>query len=159
MLFTNQSPIVILSSPRYFYRMDNGHSNGKEIKLGQLTQSPEPAINVLRRSTRIPYYKKLKYGLLNGKGGEIDKKHIFNGSTFNISEDGIGMEGTKGFPPNFRIEASMFTGEKTVKFEGTIKWLYHSNSEKWYMGIEVSSRKDELQEIYSVLSETSEFGL
>jgi len=139
--------------------MDNGHSNGKEIKLGQLTQSPEPVINVLRRSTRIPYFKKLKYGLLNGKGGEIDEKHIFNGTTFNISEDGIGMEGTKGFPPNFRIGASLFTGEKTVKFEGTIKWLYHSNSEKWYMGIEVSSRKDELQEIYSILSETSEFGL
>jgi len=139
--------------------MDNGHSNGKEIKLGQLTQSPEASINVLRSSTRVPYYKKLKYGLLNGKSRESDKDLIFNGSTFNISEHGIGMEGTKGFPPNFKIEASLFTGEKTVKFEGTIKWLYHSNSEKWYMGIEVSSRKDELQEIYSILSETTEFGL
>ena len=136
--------------------MENGHSNGKEIKLGQLTENPEVPINVLRRSTRIPYYIKLKYGLLNGKNGE---DLIFNGTTFNISEHGIGMEGTKGFPPNFKIEASLFTGEKTVKFEGIIKWLYHSNSEKWYMGVEVSSRKDALQDIYSMLSETTEFGL
>jgi hypothetical protein len=79
--------------------MDNGHSNGKEIKLGQLTQSPEASINVLRRSTRVPYYKKLKYGLLNGKVRENNEDLIFNGSTFNISEHGIDMEGTKGFPP------------------------------------------------------------
>ncbi|GEM_PF-2013669 len=139
--------------------MDNGHSNGKEIKLGQLTESADTSINVLRRSTRFPYYKKIKYGLLSGGSRKGDENLVFSGSTFNISEHGIGMEGTKGFPPNFRIEGSLFTGDKTVKFEGTIKWLYHSNSEKWYMGIEVSSRKDELQEIYSVLSETSEFGL
>lgn len=139
--------------------MDNGHSNGKEIKLGQLTQSPEASISVLRRSTRIPYCKTLRYGLLTGKNRESDEKLIFHGSTFNISEHGIGMEGTKGFPPNFKIEAKLFTGEKTVKFEGTIKWLYHSNSEKWYMGIEISSRKSELGEIYSILSETTGVGL
>lgn len=138
--------------------MDNGQSNGKVIKLGQLTESPETSVNVLRRSTRIPYYKKIKYGLLNGKRSDRDENLMFSGATFNISEHGIGMEGTKGFPPNFKIEASLFTGEKTIRFEGTIKWLYHSNSEKWYMGIEISSRRDDLHEIYSILSETS-FGL
>lgn len=139
--------------------MGSGSSNGKEIKLGQLTESTEASINVLRRSTRIPYYKKLKYGLLNGRSRKGDESLVFSGSTFNISEHGIGMEGTKGFPPNFKIEAVLFTGDKTIKFEGTIKWLYHSNSEKWYMGIEVSSRRDDLHEIYSILSETSGFGL
>jgi hypothetical protein len=135
--------------------VDNGHSNGKVIKLGQLTENPETSVSVLRRSTRIPYYKKIKYGLLNGKRNDRDENLVFSGSTFNISEHGIGMEGTKGFPPNFKIEASLFTGEKTIRFEGTIKWLYHSNSEKWYMGIEISSRRDDLHKIYSVLSETS----
>jgi hypothetical protein len=139
--------------------MDKGHSNGKEIKLGQLAESAGTSINVLRRSTRIPYYKKIKYGLLNGRSRKGDENLLFSGSTFNISEHGIGMEGTKGFPPNFKIEASLFTGEKTIRFEGTIKWLYHSNSEKWYMGIEISSRRDDLRKIYTILSETSGFEL
>jgi len=139
--------------------MENGHSNGKEIKLGQLTQEPEVDINVLRRSTRIPYYMRLKYSLLNSKSDEDNEMHLFSGSTFNISEHGIGMEGTKGFPPNFKILATLFTGKKVIKFEGTIRWLYHSNSEKWYMGVEVSSRRDELKELYTSLSLTSDFGI
>lgn len=134
--------------------MENGHSNGKEIKLGQLTQDTNASINVLRRSTRIPYYMRLKYSLLNNRTGGNEGMHLFSGSTFNISEHGIGMEGTKGFPPNFKIHATLFTGSKAINFEGTIKWLYHSNSDKWYMGIEVSSRRDELQKIYTTLSRT-----
>lgn len=139
--------------------MENGHSNGKEIKLGQLAQDPGVNINVLRRSTRIPYYMRLKYSLLNSKSGDDNRMHLFSGSTFNISEHGIGMEGTKGFPPNFKIQATLFTGAKAINFEGTIKWLYHSNSEKWYMGVEISSRRDELKEIYAALSQTADIGM
>lgn len=139
--------------------MENGHSNGKEIKLGQLTQDPGVNINVLRRSTRIPYHMRLKYSLLNSKSSEDSEMHLFSGSTFNISEHGIGMEGTKGFPPNFKIYATLFTGAKAINFEGTIKWLYHSNSEKWYMGVEISSRRDELKEIYATLSQLSSAGM
>ena len=139
--------------------MENGHSNGKEIKLGQLTQDPGVNINVLRRSTRIPYHMRLKYSLLNSKNSEDSEMHLFSGSTFNISVHGIGMEGTKGFPPNFKIYATLFTGAKAINFEGTIKWLYHSNSEKWYMGVEISSRRDELKEIYATLSQLSNPGM
>ena len=139
--------------------MENGHSNGKEIKLGQLTQESDANINVLRRSTRLPYYMRLKYSLININSGEENDAHLFSGFTFNISEHGIGMEGTKGFPPNFKINATLYTGAKTINFEGIIKWLYHSNSEKWYMGIEISSRRDELKEIYTALSETCNLGL
>jgi hypothetical protein len=139
--------------------VENGHSNNREIKLGQLTNSTESSVNVLRRSTRLPYYKKLKYGLLNGKSRDGDDPFKFNGFTFNISEHGIGMQGNKGFPPNFKIEASLFTGERTIRFEGTIKWLYHSNSEKWYMGIEVTSKINDIKEIYSFLSKISEFDI
>ena len=139
--------------------MENGHSNGKEIKLGQLTQDPGVNINVLRRSTRIPYHMRLKYSLLNSKSSEDSEMHLFSGSTFNISEHGIGMEGTKGFPPNFKIYATLYTGAKVINFEGTIKWLYHSNSEKWYMGVEILSRRDELKEIYATLSQLSSAGM
>ena len=138
--------------------MENGHSHNKVIKLGELTAGPEASTNVLRRSTRLPYYQKLKYGLLNGKTGKGDENLFFQGVTFNISEHGIGMEGTKGFPPNFKIEGILFAGEKTIRFEGTIRWLYHSNSEKWYMGIEVSGRREEINEIYSAISGTGDFG-
>jgi len=135
--------------------MHNGHSNGKEITLGQLTHDPDHGISVLRRSTRVPYYMRLKYSLLNSDTGGNGELHLFSGSTFNISEHGIGIEGTKGFPPNFKIHATLFTGTKAIKFEGTIRWLYHSNAEKWYMGVEISSRRDELKEIYTSLSKLS----
>ena len=90
--------------------MENGHSNNREIKLGQLTKNAESSINVLRRSTRIPYYKKLKYGLLNGKGRDGEDLFRFNGFTFNISEHGIGMEGSKGFPPQFQNRGKLIHG-------------------------------------------------
>jgi hypothetical protein len=137
--------------------VENGHSNNGEIKLGQLTGNTESPVNVLRRSTRLPYYKKLKYGLINGKSRDGEDTFKFNGFTLNISEHGIGMQGSKGFPPNFKIEASLFTGERTIRFEGTIKWLYHSNSEKWYMGIEITSKMNDIKDIYSIFSNTSDF--
>lgn len=139
--------------------MENGHSNNKETMLGHLTNSTESSVNVLRRSTRLHYYKRLKYGLLNGKTRDGEDTFKFNGFTFNISEHGIGMQGNKGFPPNFKIEVSLFTGERMIRFEGTIKWLYHSNSEKWYMGIEVTSKINDIREIYSILSKTCDFDL
>jgi hypothetical protein len=137
--------------------VENGHSHNKVIKLGELTAGPEASTNIFRRSTRLPYYQKLKYGLLNGQTGQGDESIIFQGMTFNISEHGIGIEGTKGFPPNFKVEGILYAGEKTIRFEGTIRWLYHSNSEKWYMGIEVSSRGEEINEIYSTISRTGDF--
>ena len=134
--------------------MDNGSSFQKDLKLGQLTESRDECINVLRRSTRIPYYKKLKYELLDYTSSSDSRILKFSGFTFNISEHGIGIEGSRGFPPNFKIRASLYTGDQTLKFEGTIKWLYHSNLEKWYMGIEITSRKEEIKKIYNYMSLT-----
>lgn len=122
--------------------------------MGQLAEGGDDSFKVLRRSTRIPYYKKLKYGLLSSRGDSDPENLRFTGFTFNLSEHGVGLEGNKGFPPNFKIRASLYTGEKTLTFEGIIKWLYHSNSEKWYMGIEITSRMDDIRGIYAILSET-----
>lgn len=134
--------------------MDNGSSFEKDLKLGQLTERRGECINVLRRSTRIPYCKKLKYGLLDYKSSSDSRILRFSGFTFNISEHGIGIEGSRGFPPNLKIIASLYTGDKTLRFEGTIKWLYHSNLEKWYMGIEIASRQNEIKKIYKNISTT-----
>lgn len=139
--------------------MKNGSSTKNELNLGEIAEGKGDTIRVLRRSTRVPYYKKLKYGLLNGRSMEGGDNLKFSGFTFNLSEHGIGLEGNKGFPPNFRIHATLFTGEKTVKFEGTIRWLYHTHSEKWFMGIEITSHTDELKKIYSLLSNTRGAGL
>lgn len=134
--------------------MDNGSSFQKDLKLGQLTEGRGECINVLRRSTRIPYYRKLKYGLLENRSSSDSRALRFNGFTFNISEHGIGIEANRGFPPNFKISASLYTGDRTLRLEGTIKWLYHSSMEKWYMGIEITSRQDEIKKIYKNLSLT-----
>ncbi len=133
----------------------NGGSTNQDIKLGQLTKSSKPSLNVLRRSTRIPYQKKLKYGMLNNQTTGDSDALKFSGFTFNVSEHGIGIEGKQGFPPKFKIQASLFTGEKTLRFEGIIKWLHRSDTGKWYMGIEVTSRMDSIREIYSNLTLTS----
>ncbi|MEQ9619891.1 MAG: PilZ domain-containing protein [Deltaproteobacteria bacterium] len=138
--------------------MDNGSSFEKDLKLGQLTERRGECINVLRRSTRIPYYKKLKYGLLDYKSSADSRILRFSGFIVNISEHGVGIEGSRGFPPNFQLSVSLYTGDKTVRLEGTIKWLYHSNLEKWYMGIEIISRQDEIKKIYKniMMTEGSE---
>lgn len=135
--------------------MSNQRPFNPDIKLGEITRSPRPPLNVLRRSTRIPYQKKLKYGPLNNNSTVHSSSLKFDGFTFNISEHGIGIEGKRGIPPTFRIQASLFTGEKTLRFEGIIKWLHRSKVGKWYMGIEVTSRMDTIREIYSHLILTS----
>lgn len=127
----------------------NGGSTKQDIKLGQLTKSSRPSLNVLRRSTRIPFQKKLKYGPLDNDTTVDSDALKFNGFTINISKHGVGIEGKKGFPPKFKIQASIFAGEKTLRFEGTIKWLHRSKLGNWHMGIEVTSRMDAIREIYS----------
>jgi hypothetical protein len=139
--------------------MKNGSSTKNEMNLGEIAEGKGDTLRVLRRSTRVPYYKKLKYGLLGGRSMDGGDNLKFSGFTFNLSEHGIGLEGNKGFPPNFRIHATLFTGENTLKFEGTIRWLYHTHSEKWFMGIEITSHADELKKIYSLLSNTRGRGL
>ena len=139
--------------------MKNESSTRNELNLGEIAEGKGDTIRVLRRSTRVPYYKKLKYGLLGGRSIDGADNLKFSGFTFNLSEHGIGLEGNKGFPPNFKILAALFTGEETLKFEGTIRWLYHTHSEKWFMGIEITSHPDELKKIYSLLSNTRGTGL
>ncbi|MAU02214.1 MAG: hypothetical protein CL608_34180 [Anaerolineaceae bacterium] len=139
--------------------MKNEGFTKNELNLGEIAEGKGETIRVLRRSTRIPYYKKLKYGLLSSRGVDENDNLRFTGFTFNLSEHGVGLEGNKGFPPNFRIRATLFTGEETLKFEGTIRWLYHTHSEKWFMGIEITSQTDELKKIYALLFQTRGAGL
>ena len=139
--------------------MKNGTRKKEEIRLGQLTERPYNLVNVLRRSTRIPFFKKLKYGLLDHKTAYDPAAQKFNGYTFNISEHGLGIEGSRGFPPKFKIQATLYTGDKTLKIEGIIRWLHHSSLEKWFMGIEVTSRIDKIKEIYTYLNNTRDFDL
>lgn len=135
--------------------MRNGGSTKQDIKLGQLTKSSKPSLNVLRRSTRIPLQKKLKYGPLDNGATDDSGVLKFSGFTVNVSQHGIGIEGRKGFPPKFKIQASLFAGEQTLRLEGTIKWLHRSNLGKYHMGIEVTSRMDAVREIYENLILTS----
>ena len=139
--------------------MKNGTTKKKDIKLGQLTDRPYNPANVLRRSIRIPYSKKLKYGLLDNKTVFDPTAQKFSGFTFNISEHGIGIEGRRGFPPEFKIQATLYTGDKSLSIQGVIRWLHHTGPEKWYMGIEVTSRKDKIREIYTYLNNTHEYDL
>lgn len=137
--------------------MDSGGSNKQDIGPGKITQGLDVTYQGTRRSPRIPYYKKLKYGLLDNKT-EFNKvnKIRFNGFTLNISEQGIGIEGNRAFPPNFKIQIRLFTGEKALKLEGIVRWAHQTSVGKWHMGIELTSRKDYLKEIHKHISQISD---
>jgi hypothetical protein len=137
----------------------NGTTKKEEIRLGQLTERPKHPVNVLRRSVRIPYFKKLKYGLLDHNTRFDPAAQKFSGYTFNLSENGLGIEGSRGFPPKFNIQATLYTGNSTLKIKGVVRWLHLSNPEKWFMGIEVTSRTDEIKEIYTYLNNICDFDL
>lgn len=121
-------------------------ANKQDAEGGKITQTRDRTCQDTRRSPRIPYYKKLKYDLLNTKSKNDEIR--FSGFTLNISEHGIGIEGNRAFPPSYKIQARLFTGERTLRLEGIVRWLRSTDAGKWQMGIELTSRMDYIKEIH-----------
>jgi hypothetical protein len=102
-----------------------------------------------RLSERIPFRKRVKYGLSN---------HALAGYTFNLSEDGIGIKSNRVFSSRSKIviqicisgtdlqESSM---DEIIKLEGTVAWVSPVLPGILpTMGIKFSNRSNDIRRIY-----------
>jgi hypothetical protein len=79
-----------------------------------------------RASRRIPFRKKVKYGLSNSPNS------MFAGYTFNLSEGGISIKAHRVFSPRSKISIQIYmsgadlegsTMNDIIKLEGTVVWV------------------------------------
>ena len=112
-----------------------------------------------RQSLRIPFNMRIKYGLIRNNIYQEHSEPKLGGFVINLSQDGIGIEGLRGLPPDSRIRASLFTGDKTLKFEGRVKWSDMNDKDKCKMGIEFTGRSDKIKEMYTKTLFKNRFGL
>jgi hypothetical protein len=104
-----------------------------------------------RRSRRVPFRKRVRYGLNNPS---------LLGYLSNISENGIKIEGNKVFPPGTKLVIYIYVEETSIEegsmgevivLEGVVAWVTPTLPGVLpKMGIEISSKADELKRLYEV---------
>ena len=102
-----------------------------------------------RLSARIPFRKRIKYGLSD---------HALAGYTFNLSEDGVGIKAHRVFPPRSKISIQIHVSgtdleessmNDIIKLEGTIAWVSPVlPGILSTMGIKFSRRSSDIRQIY-----------
>jgi PilZ domain len=128
-------------------------------KTERITTRSEITYITRRLSLRIPFKMRIKYGLIRNNIYLEHSEPRLGGFVVNLSQNGIGIEGLKGLPPESRIRANLFTGEKTLKFEGRVKWSDINSKDKCKMGIEFTGRSDKIMEMYTRTLFKNRFGL
>jgi len=94
-----------------------------------------------RSSKRLPFYNKVLI-LLNSEG-------YIAASTFNISQNGIGMISDLDIPVGTKIVAHIFFDSLTCEVEGIIEWSSKNPSDNSFkMGVQILKVTDEFNEIY-----------
>jgi len=99
-----------------------------------------------RLSTRIPFRKRIEYGLR-------DPNSV--GYTFNLSEKGIGIKGNRVFSPQSNIVMQIYVSgndleecsmDEIIRVKGTVAWKSPALPGMLQaMGIKLSSQSDELK--------------
>ena len=112
-----------------------------------------------RRSLRIPFNMRVKYGLIRNNIYTEHSEPRLGGFVKNLSQNGVGIEGLKALPLDSIVRASIFTGEKTIKFEGKVKWSELNSKDKCEMGIEFTGRYDKIKEMYTRTLFKNRFGI
>lgn len=102
-----------------------------------------------RLSTRIPFRKRVKFGLSN---------QALGGYTFNLSEDGVGIKAPRMFPPRYKISIQIHMSDADlgesgmsdiVKLEGTVAWVSPVLPGILpTMGIKFSNRSNDIKRIF-----------
>ncbi len=93
-----------------------------------------------RLSRRIPFRKRIKYGLSHSTQG---------GFTFNLSENGIGVKSDRVFATGSRIMIHIYMGDETIRLEGIVVWVSSTLAGILStMGIKFLSRTDDIKRIY-----------
>ena len=94
-----------------------------------------------RSSKRLPFYNRILI-LLNPEG-------YFAASTFNISQNGIGMKSNLDIPVGTKISAHLFFDSVICEVEGKIEWSSKNPSDNSFkMGVHLLRVTDEFNEIY-----------
>lgn len=130
-----------------------------DTKTQRVTTRSEITYITRRQSLRIPFNMRIKYGLIRNNIYKEHSEPRLGGFVINLSQDGIGIEGLRGLPPDSRIRASLFTGDKTLKFEGRVKWSDINSKDKCKMGIEITGRSGKIKEMYTRTLFKNRFGL
>lgn len=102
-----------------------------------------------RLSTRIPFRKRVKYGV--GDSTSV-------GYTFNLSENGIGIKANRVFSPRSNILIQVYISgddlegcsmDEIIRVEGTVAWVHPAFPGILpAMGIRFSSRTNEIKSLY-----------
>jgi len=102
-----------------------------------------------RVSRRIPFRKRVKYGLSDS---------AFAGYTSNLSEGGIGVKAHRVFPPRSKISLLLHLDDanleessmaEIIKLEGTVAWVSPILPGILpTMGIKFSNRSNDIKRIY-----------
>src|SRR5574341_686712 len=102
-----------------------------------------------RISRRIPFRKRVKFGLSN---------QALGGYTFNLSEDGVGIKAHRMFPPRYKISIQIHMSDADlgesgmsdiIKLEGTVAWVSPVLPGILpTMGIKFSSRSHDIKRIF-----------
>jgi len=94
-----------------------------------------------RSSKRLPFYNRILIRL-NSEG-------YISASTFNISQNGIGMISDMDIPVGTKIVAHLFIDSVTCEVEGKIEWSSKNPSDNSFkMGVQILKVTDEFNEIY-----------
>lgn len=131
----------------------------EDNKSDRVTTRSDITYITRRQSLRIPFKMRIKYGLIRNNIYKEHSEPRLGGFAINLSQDGIGIEGLRGLPPESKIRASLFTGDTTLKFEGKVKWSDMNDKDKCKMGIEFTGRSDKIKEMYTKTLFKNRFGL
>lgn len=131
----------------------------EDIKTDRISTRSDIVYITRRRTLRIPFNMRIKYGLIKNSIYKEHSEPRLGGFVVNLSEDGLALEGLKSLPPDSVIRACLYTGENTLMIEGRVKWSELDNKEKCKMGIEFTGRSDKIKEIYTRTLFKNRFGL
>jgi len=93
-----------------------------------------------RKSRRVSFTKIIRYG---------ERKPEHHGSTYDLSEEGIGIYTQEPLATNLKIIIEISEGNQLIRLKGVVRWGYKDMSSPMYkMGIKITNYPPALTKIY-----------